>query len=368
MANWLIYGAYGYTGKLVVEEAVKRGHKPMLAGRNRAKLAPLAEKFGLEWRAFGLDDGAALATAVTDATAVPPFDLIFHAAGPFSRTSDPMLQACLKSGAHYVDITGEIAVFENTFRYDAKARDAGLTFISGVGFDVVPTDCMARYVADQLPGATELELSITALGSASAGTTNTMLESMTALKKGSIVRRHGRYQHIPINATRKKVMFSDGRARTLTPLPWGDLATAYRTTGIPNITTNMQLPIPPGMVPFFGLNRALMSIAPIRKLAQALVARQVQGPDDHTRQTAKSYIYARAADEAGNFAEAWLETIEGYRLTAVAGVRIAEKIMAGEAPAGTPTPALAFGPDFILEIEGTKRFDALPDDKVMGRH
>ncbi|MFQ5436423.1 MAG: saccharopine dehydrogenase family protein, partial [Anaerolineae bacterium] len=297
-------------------------------------------------------------------TAVSPFDLVFHAAGPFTITSDPMLQACLRGGAHYADITGEIAVFENTFRYDAKARDAGLTFISGVGFDVVPSDCLARYVADQVADANELEISIAALGSASAGTTNTMLESLAALKKGSIVRRDGRYRHIPLNATRKKVPFSDGRARTLTPMPWGDLATAYRTTGIPNITVNMRLPIPPGMIRFFSLNRALMSITPIRKLAQAVVSRQVAGPDEQTRQTSRSTLYARAANEAGDFAEAWLETIEGYWLTAVAGVRIAEKIMAGEAPVGTPTPALAFGADFILEIEGTKRFDALPDDRV----
>ncbi|MCP4425286.1 MAG: saccharopine dehydrogenase, partial [Chloroflexi bacterium] len=233
--------------------------------------------------------------------------------------------------------------------------------MSGVGFDVVPTDCLARYVADQLPGAAELELAIFALGSASAGTTNTMLESIPELEKGSIVRRNGRYQHIPIGEGQKKVLFSDGRTRSLMPLPWGDLATAYRSTGIPNITTLMTLPFPPSMVRLFQLNRAALSIKPVRRLAQVIVSRAMSGPDETIRQTKRSYMYARVADEAGKSAEAWLETMEGYRLTAVAGVRIVEKILAGQALAGTPTPAQAFGADFILEIEGSKRFDSLPD-------
>ncbi len=354
MSNWLLYGAYGYTGRLVIEEAVRRGHKPILAGRNKDKLIPLAKQYDLGWLALDLDDADELATAVA------PFDLVFHAAGPFTITSDPMLRACLSGKTHYVDITGEIGVFENTFRYDEPARQKGLVFISGVGFDVVPSDCLAKYVADQLPNATELELAIVALGSASAGTTNTMLELLPTLKKGSVVRRNGCYQPFPIGQGAKKVTFSNCRTRTVTPLPWGDLATAYRSTGIPNITTYMILPVPPAMTRFFGLNRALLSIKPLRRLAQAIVARKVTGPNEEMRQTGRSYLYARAVNEQGTAVEAWLETIEGYRLTAVAGVRAVEKILNGQAILGTPTPAQAFGADFILDIEGTKRFDTLP--------
>ncbi len=353
MANWLLYGAYGYTGRLVIEEAVRRGHKPVLAGRNVAKLAPLADQFGLDWLALDLDDGDKLVTAVA------PFDLVFHAAGPFAITSDPMIRACLAGSTHYVDITGEIAVFENTFRYDKQAREKGIVLMSGVGFDVVPTDCLARYVADKLPGAADLELAFMAPGSVSAGTTNTMLESMPALKKGSIVRRNGRYQHIPLGQGAKNFTFNNGKQRTAAPIPWGDLATAYRTTGIPNITTYNTMRVTPMQARLMPLARGLLAVGPIRRLAQAIVARRVTGPGEQTRQTAKSYIYARAANGDGKQAEAWLETMEGYRLTAAAGVRIVEKILAGQAPAGTPTPAQAFGADFILEIEGSKRFDTL---------
>lgn len=354
MNNWLLYGAYGYTGRLVIDEALQRGHKPVLAGRNKEKLAPLAKRFGLGWLALDLEDEAGLATAVA------PFDLVFHAAGPFSLTSDPMLRACLDRETHYVDITGEISVFENTFRYDEPARQKGLTFISGGGFDVVPSDCLARYVADRLPNATELELAIAALGHASAGTTNTALELLPKLKKGSLVRRNGRYQPYPIGQGAKEVTFSNGRTRTLHPLPWGDLATAYRSTGIPNITTYMRLPVSSSLARLFWLYRTLLTIKPLRRLAQAIVKRRITGPDEARRQTGRSYLYARAANERGTAVEAWLETMEGYRLTAVTGVHIVEKILNGQAPAGTPTPTQAFGADFILELENTKRFDLPP--------
>jgi short subunit dehydrogenase-like uncharacterized protein len=352
--NWLLYGAYGYTGQLVIEEAVRRDHKPVLAGRNKDKLIPLAKQYDLGWLELGLDDAADLATAVA------PFDLVFHAAGPFSLTSDPMLRACLDSQTHYVDITGEIDVFENTFRYDEPARQKGLAFISGAGFDVVSSDCLAMYVADRLPDATELELAIVALGQASAGTTNTMLELLPTLKKGSLVRRNGRYQPLPLGRGAKEVTFSNGRPRTLHPLPRGDLATAYRSTGIPNITTYMTLPISANAARLFWLYRPLLAIKPLRRLAQAVVTRYVTGPDEETRQTKRSYLYGRAVNERGTTVEAWLETMEGYRGTAVAGVRIVEKILNGLAPAGTPTPAQAFGADFVLELENTQRFDLPP--------
>ena len=354
MSSWLLYGAYGYTGRLIIEEAVRRGHKPVLAGRNKDKLIPLAKQYNLGWLELGLEDADNLATAVA------PFDLVFHAAGPFTITSDPMLRACLAGKTHYVDITGEIGVFENTFHYDEPARQNNLVFISGVGFDVVPSDCLARYVADQLPDAVELELAIAALGSASAGTTNTMLELLPRLKKGSVVRRNGRYQPFPLGQGAKEVTFSNSRTRTLYPLPWGDLATAYRSTGVPNITTYMRLPVSSSLAHLFWLYRSLLAIKPLRRLAQAMVTRNITGPDEAARQTGRSYLYARAANKRGTAVEAWLETMEGYRLTAVTGVRAVEKILNGQTTAGTLTPAQAFGVDFILEIEESQRFDTLP--------
>ncbi|MEP6985562.1 MAG: saccharopine dehydrogenase NADP-binding domain-containing protein, partial [Chloroflexota bacterium] len=100
MGDWMIYGATGYTGKLVAEEAVRRGHKPLLAGRSAAKLRPLAESLGLEYAVVSLDDADALAKAVGSV------ELVYNAAGPFIFTSDRILRACLQTGVHYLDITG----------------------------------------------------------------------------------------------------------------------------------------------------------------------------------------------------------------------------------------------------------------------
>ncbi len=352
MGNWLLYGAYGYTGKLLAAEAVARGHRPVLGGRNEAKTAVIARQYNLDHIAFDLDNADTLRGIVAD------FDLVFHAAGPFIHTSEPMLQACLAGQAHYLDITGEIPVFQTTLSYDTHAREQGVALISGVGFDIVPTDCLGAYVAAHLPGATDLEIAFWGLSGASAGTTKTMLEMMTSLAQGSLVRRNGRLIPQPLGQGSKEIRFSNGKTRTALPIPWGDLATAEHSTGATNVTTYMAIRVPRGTGIVAPLATRLMKIGPVRRLAQKVVDWTVAGPDEQTRQTARSYVWACARDAAGNSKEAWLETIEAYRLTAVAGIRAVEHTLAAR-PVGALTPSRAFGPDFVLELPETRRYDAL---------
>lgn len=349
--SWMIYGAYGYTGELVAEEAVRRGHRPLLAGRSEERLIPLAERLGLDWVAPKLDDSRSLNKALAQ------MDLVFHAAGPFAFTSDPMIRACLATGTNYVDITGELPVFRNTFSYDHAAIQRGIALISGVGFDVVATDCMAEYVANQMPAATELEIAVTALDQASPGTIKTMLEM---LPQGVWRRRAGKLVPCGWGKDGKTVRFLHGERVTM-PVPWGDLETAYQTTGIPNITT--YLAVPPRSIRLLRwtapLSQRTLKLKPIRRVLQKLVDRTVHGPDAEMRQTARSHVWARAADKSGNEAQAWLETVETYQFTVIGGVRCVERVLQ-DRPVGALTPALAFGADFVLEIEGTQRFDALP--------
>ena len=150
--RWMIYGANGYTGTLVAREAVRRGQRPVLAGRSADKVAAVARELDLPTAAFDLADGAAVARALEGIEAV------VNAAGPFVHTVEPMIRGCLAVGASYLDITGEIPVFQTTFSFDGPAMERGVCLMSGVGFDVVPTDCMARYVAEQLPDATTLDI------------------------------------------------------------------------------------------------------------------------------------------------------------------------------------------------------------------
>lgn len=353
--NWLLYGASGFTGRLIAEAAVQRGHRPILAGRSAAKLRPLAEHLGLEARAASLTGTGGLDQLLDNVS------LVLLAAGPFVHTSAPVAAACLEAGVHYLDITGEVPVFEHIFGQDAAARAAGVALLPGAGFDVVPSDCLACYVGQRLPGATELEIAVTGTGGVSSGTAQSALEQAP---RGALVRRSGRLVPQRLGAQPRHVSFTDGRRVLLRPAlaaSWGDLATAYRSTGIPNITTYLGFPNR-----FVGAARWVgpavqlaLRAAPVRRLARALAARAVRGPDQARRERGRGYVWARAARPDGAECQAWLATPETYLCTAEAAVRCVERVLE-EQPAGALTPAQAFGADFVLEIPGVQRFDALP--------
>ncbi len=348
MSTFMIYGAYGYTGALLAEEAVRRGHRPLLAGRDGQRLRPLAESLGLAWMALDLADGPALRQAVSQV------DLVLHAAGPFTFTSKPMVDACLAQGAHYLDITGEIPVFEAILGRDDEAKAAGIALIPGVGFDVIPTDCMALHVAERLPDATHLEIAIASLSSISPGTAKTMIEQ---LPSGVLVREGGTLTAINMGSDVRQVDFLD-HARTVAPIPWGDLATAYRTTGIPNIRTYMAFPRRTVrlMARTAPLGRLLFGPKPMRRLLQGLIQRTVTGPDEALRTSGRSYVWARATNDQGESVTAQLETLEGYQFTMVAGLNSVERLLA-HPQSGALTPALAFGADFVLDVPETRRVD-----------
>lgn len=349
--KWMLYGAYGYTGELLAAEAVRRGHRPILAGRNAAKLKPLAERLGLDYRVLALEDTAALHEAVRGVS------LVLHAAGPYIHTAQPMLAACMAGVTNYLDISGEIAALEQTFAFSQQAWDREIAVIPGVGFDVVPTDCLAVYVANKLPDATRLTLAIHALSQASGGTIKGSLETLARDGRGR-VRRAGKLQPFGFGRGVEAFRFQQG-TRLAAPIPWGDLVTAYYSTGIPNITTCMAYP--PSIMRSMrlsGLFSLVLKIKPVRQAALNWVERNIQGPDKTMRGTARSYVYARVENDRGDVAQAWVETPEAYRFTAEAGIRAVEQTLARR-PRGTLTPAQAFGADFVLSVPETVRLDQL---------
>ncbi|MBK9757231.1 MAG: saccharopine dehydrogenase NADP-binding domain-containing protein [Nannocystis sp.] len=340
---WLLYGANGYTGALIATAAAEQGLRPILAGRNKAAIEALAGKLGLEHRVFGLEDAERAAAAIEGAA------LVLHTAGPFSATSEPMLTACLRSRAHYLDITGEIAVFEACKARDVEAKARGVVVLPGVGFDVVPSDCLARALAEALPGAVRLEMAFQALGSMSRGTLKTMLEH---IGRGVQVRRGGKIETIAAGSLQRTIEFS-GKPRTVVAIGWGDVSTAYHSTGIGDITVSMAMP--PGQLrglKVLGLLAPLLRRPTVIRLLQAIVGRAVHGPSEQVRESAHAELWGQATAADGRTVEGRLRTPEGYKTTVITALACVQRLLAGGVEAGYQTPSSAFGAGLVRELPG----------------
>ena len=347
-SQYLIYGANGYTGELVAREAKARGQEPILSGRNAASVSALAGELGLAWRAFDLADPAAIDAGLAGVGAV------LNCAGPFVRTARPWVDACLRARAHYLDVTGEIDVFEALAARDGEARAAGIALLPGVGFDVVPTDCLAAHLKRRLPNAVQLHLGLQALMELSRGTAVTTIE---AFGKPNLVRRNGLLTAAPFGASTRVIDFGRGR-KTAVSIPWGDVSTAYHSTGIPNI--EVFVAVPDVLRHAMKWNDALAPVLRsrrVRNALQALVRAGKPGPDATARARGRSYLWGEACDAAGSCVSTRLETPEGYTLTVQTALAAVNKLLAGPAPTGFQTPSRAFGPDFILEMPNVTRTD-----------
>ena len=332
----LLYGAYGYTGVLIAEKAAAAGIDMILAGRSAEKLAPLAERLNMPSRAIGLDDPDALAKALDD---VP---LVLHCAGPFSRTSKPMVKACLASKSHYLDITGEIAIFETVLRQGDMAEAAGVALIPGVGFDVVPSDCLAASVAQRLPGATSLELAFASTG----GSASPMRRRLDKV----FLRRDGKLRTIPSGKLAKRIAFHD-KTRWTASIPWGDVATAYRSTGIPNITVYTGMPRKTiRTLRLFRPFLKLTKVGAIHRFLERQIDKRVSGPSAQDRQTTRTELWARVETTDGGSFEGTLGVPEGYRHTVDASLECARRVLNGDVEPGAWTPSKAFGADFVRHL------------------
>ena len=353
MSELLIYGANGYTGELVARRAVEVGLRPLLAGRREEAVAGLAGELGLAHRAFPLSDPGSLRAALADV------DAVLHCAGPFVDTARPMVAACLASRTHYLDITGEMVVFEGVLARDEEARHAGVTLLPGVGFDVVPTDCLAARLAAALPGASHLALAFVSDGGGlSRGTTRTMIRNLPHL---GAVRRDGRIVPVPAAYDSRRLSIAlpggDVFTRWVMTVPWGDVSTAYHTTGIPNV--RVYTGTPPKAIRRLRRLRWLLPLTgwgPVKRLLMARAERRFatrKGPDAETRERGRVVVWGEARHPDGRRAEGSLVVPEGYRFTAHAAVECARRVLAGCEP-GAHTPAGLFGPGLVESIEGVE--------------
>jgi short subunit dehydrogenase-like uncharacterized protein len=344
----MIYGANGYSGELIARAAVARGERPILAGRNAASVGALAAELRLEHRAFALDDAGAVDRGLSGVSTV------LHCAGPFSHTSRPMVDGCLRARAHYLDITGEIEVFEALAARDAEARQAGIMVLPGAGFDVVPSDCLAAHLKRRLPAATHLALGFQSIGGISRGTALTTLEK---LPQGGMVRRGGRLTRVPPAWKMRVIDFGAGPVEAVT-IPWGDVATAWHSTGIPDIEVYTAMPARRRRV--LKLSRfvaPLLGLAPV----QAYLKRRIQagpaGPSPERRARSRMYLWGEASDGQGKRAVSRLQGPGGYDFTVETALLIVRQVAGGQAHPGFQTPAKAYGPDLVLDVPGAVRTD-----------
>lgn len=341
--HWMIYGATGYTGRLIAAEAARRGLQPVLAGRNEGAVRALAEELGLRWRMFSLDHAVAVREGLRG------IDLVLHCAGPFSATSAPMLEGCLAAGTHYLDITGEIDVFAHCHAQHERACAAGVVVVPGVGFDVVPSDCLAAQLRRECPQATSLVLAFEAGGGFSPGTARTTVEGFA---RGGRVRIGGELRRVPL-AWKTRTFARDGVTRTAMTIPWGDVYTAYVSTGIPDIEVYAAAP-PQAIrrIRVLRLVAPLLRVRPLQRGLQRWIGKFVRGPDAHARASSSSYFWGEVRG-GGRAQVRRLVTPNGYALTVTAALGIVERLLVPPPPApGYYTPSQLMGADYVLRLPG----------------
>ncbi len=337
----MIYGSYGYTGELVVREAVRRGMHPIIAGRDGKKLKPLADEFGLESRAFAVADAKANLEDVA---------VVLNCAGPFSTTARAFVDACIGERVHYVDITGEIPVFQFCHAQDARAVGAGIVLCPGAGFDIVPTDSLAAALKSRMPDATRIDLAFSFGTKPSIGTAMTILESAAS---GGLVRRNHRLVSVP-NAWRIRRIPFPGGARWGVSIPWGDVFTAGVSTGVPDGLVYCALPLALGLaMRLTNFMRGLFAVPSVHRALDRL-ARQcfAGGPDAGARDIQRTEFWAQAANLPGTTVTMKMSAPNVYAMTADTALAIADRCLTDPGPGGYRTPSMLMGSAFFLQRPG----------------
>lgn len=341
----LVYGSYGYTGSLIARKAVDDGHEPTLAGRRAEPLEEQAVELDLDHRVFSLAHRDVVESSLADV------DAVLNCAGPFSRTVDPLLDACLATGTDYLDVAGRIEVLESIVERDRDAERADVTVLPAVGFDAVPTDCLAATLDAALDETERLTLALDGLETFSPGTMKSIVDGFD---RPGAVREAGRVRSVPLAWKTREFDFGFGEKTGVT-VPWGTVSTAYHSTGVENIETYATVPA----VVVRAMRRArplapVLGFEPLQRVLQAAADRLVSGPTPDERAQNTTRIWGEATTGDGDRATARLITPDTYDVTAATAVESARRVLANEAESGYQTPVTAFGADYATEFRGVR--------------
>lgn len=342
--TWMIYGANGYTGSRIAQKATKLGYTPILAGRKQHLLHQLSQKIGCSYRVFDLKDHNTVQKMIHDV------GVLLNCAGPFIYTTPTLLTACLRSGTHYLDITGEIAVIEYCARYHQEALSKNILICPGVGFDVTPTDHLAKALHDQLPDAQHLRLGFSSTSPVSPGTAKTVL---LGFKEPPQVRKKGIIQPLGANDIKRFIDFGNGLTESMA-VSWGDVSSAWYSTKIPNIS--VFIPIPKGLeskIMWLQRLRPLLQRSIVQKIAGYWVDFKVQGPLDVELTQKQTRVWGEVRSANNVCLSASFNVPNGYQLTVEVACTYCEWLLAQETlGSGFKTPTQAFPAALFWSIPG----------------
>jgi short subunit dehydrogenase-like uncharacterized protein len=313
----VLFGATGYTGRLAAEAMAAAGARPLLAGRDRARLQALAGRLG------GLEVAEA-DTARPDSVRglVDAGDVLVSTVGPFLTRGEPAVRAAVEAGAAYLDATGEPPFLRRVFEEFGPQAAGRCGLVPAFGYDFVPGNLAGAIARAEAAAATRVAIGyfVTGGGGFSNGT---LASGAGLLLEPGFAWRDGRLRR-------------ERTARRVRPFPIGGrewLAVSYGGS------EHYALPrVAPGLrevevyLGWFGRrSRAVQALstvgAPLARLpgagalARAVtgpLARQTgQGPDEAARRAGGSLVVAVATDDAGReLAAVRLHGPDPYTLTA----------------------------------------------------
>ncbi len=348
MPSLLVYGATGYSGGLIVQQAVARGLKPVIAGRDQRAIASMAAACGLEWITARVDQPEQLRSMMASAT------VLLNAAGPFAATSIPLIEACIATGTHYLDITGDVNTIEPVARWHDAAVRGGVMLMPAAGFDVVASDCLLAHVARRLPGATALKLGFDKSEPSSIGSLKTILEMSG---QGVLVRREEKLMRVAPGSLAYDFDYGRGPQVSLA-VNLADVSSAFFSTGIPNVETYMRAT--PQVWGAMIANQCwgwMLAAPPWQEFMKVHVDWFARDPSPQERSAGWGVLVAEASDANGRVVRSRLNTGDVYSFTAMSAIRVADRCLAGEWKPGFQTPSQMYGPDFALSFGGARRQD-----------
>lgn len=351
--EWMIFGANGYAGELITREAVKSGHRPIIAGRNKQAIYALAKELDLEYRVFNLSENMA--------EQFSGVDLVLNCAGPFSQTVEPILDACLEAKCHYLDISGELSVFDYCFNKNKSAQEQGCIVCPGVAFDIVPTEAVAVKLKQLLPDADTIKLGFDGKMALSKGSSITLLEGVGNPKLSVYMVRDKGELSVLSKPRIERIAFSAGKPlKKAMAITWADLNGAFYSTQVPNISVF----IPATLVnrlsfAYMAWLKPVFSLKFIQKFFANIIRIFVKGPSEKELNSGSMAVFGEASNARGDIKRVYINVAHGYKFTYLAAVSSVEFCLRQNDKSGYFTPSMLMGVDFVERLEGSSHFQVL---------